>query len=123
MAAPIRKRRFPIIGNGGGVWSHLHIDDAATATVAAVDHGPPGIHNIVVDDPAPVREWLPALASALDASPPRRIPRWLGRLADGEAATLMMTEARGAFNAKAKRDLEWTPRYATRRQGFAQGLG
>jgi 2-alkyl-3-oxoalkanoate reductase len=123
MAAPIRKRWFPIVGDGGGVWSHVHIDDAATATVAAVDRGEPGIYNIVDDEPAPVREWLPALASALDAKPPRRIPRWLGRLAAGEAATLMMTESRGSSNAKVKRELGWQPRYASWRQGFAQGLG
>jgi 2-alkyl-3-oxoalkanoate reductase len=123
MAAPIRKRRFPIIGDGGGVFSHIHIDDAAAATVAAVDHGQPGIYNIVDDEPAPVREWLPVLASSLDAKPPRRIPRWLGRLAAGEAATRMMTEARGASNAKAKRELGWQLRYPSWRQGFAQGLG
>ncbi|HEY3726197.1 MAG TPA: NAD(P)-dependent oxidoreductase [Solirubrobacteraceae bacterium] len=123
MAAPIRKRRFPIIGDGGGVFSHIHVDDAAAATVAAVDHGQPGIYNVVDDEPAPVREWLPVLASALNAKPPRRIPRWLGRLAAGEAATLMMTEARGASNEKAKRELAWTPRYPSWRQGFAQGLG
>jgi 2-alkyl-3-oxoalkanoate reductase len=123
MAAPIRKRRFPIIGDGGGVWSHIHIDDAAAATVAAVDHGQPGIYNIADDEPAPVREWLPVLASALDAKPPRRVPRWLGRLAAGEMATLMMTDSRGASNAKAKRELGWQPRYASWRQGFAQGLG
>lgn len=123
MSAPIRKRLFPIIGGGGGVWSHIHIDDAAAATVIAVDHGQPGIYNIVDDDPAPVRLWLPALASALGAKPPRRIPRWLGRLAAGETATLMMTEARGASNAKAKRELGWQPHYASWRQGFEQGLG
>ena len=123
MAAPIRKRWFPIIGDGAGIWSHVHIDDAAAATVAAVDRGEPGIYNIVDDDPAPVREWLPVLASALDAKPPRRIPRWLGRLAAGEAATLMMTESRGASNAKAKRELGWEPRYPSWRQGFTQGLG
>ena len=123
IAAPIRKRRFPIIGDGGGVWSHIHVEDAAAATVAAVDHGQPGIYNIVDDDPAPVREWLPALASALGAKRPRRIPRWLGRLAAGEAATVMMTEARGASNEKAKRELGWKPRYASWRQGFTQGLG
>ncbi len=123
MAAPIRKRRFPIIGDGAGVFSHIHIDDAATATIAALDHGQPGIYNVVDDEPAPVREWLPVLASTLKAKPPRRIPRWLGRLAAGEAATLMMTEARGASNEKAKRELGWTPRYASWRQGFAQGLG
>jgi nucleoside-diphosphate-sugar epimerase len=123
MAAPIRKRRFPIVGDGGGVLSHVHIDDAAAATVAAVDHGQSGIYNVVDDDPAPVREWLPVLASALGAKPPRHVPRWLGRLAAGEAATVMMTEVKGASNAKAKRELGWTPRYASWRQGFAQGLG
>ena len=84
MATLIRKRRFPIIGDGGGVFSHVHIEDAAAATVATVDHGQPGIYNVVDDDPAPVREWLPVLASALDAKPPRRIPRWLGRLVAGQ---------------------------------------
>jgi 2-alkyl-3-oxoalkanoate reductase len=123
MAAPIRKRRFPIVGDGGGVMSHVHIDDAAAATVAAVEHGQPGIYNVVDDDPAPVREWLPMLASALDAKPPRHIPRWLGRLLAGEAATVMMTEVRGASNAKAKRELGWQLRYPSWRQGFAQGLG
>ena len=123
MAAPIRKRRFPIVGDGGGVFSYVHIDDAAAATVAAIDHGEPGIYNVVDDDPAPVRDWLPVLASALGAKPPRRIPRWLGRLAAGEATTVMMTEARGASNEKAKRELGWQPCYASWRQGFAQGLG
>jgi nucleoside-diphosphate-sugar epimerase len=123
MAAPIRKRRFPLVGDGGGVWSHVHIEDAAAATAAAVDHGQPGIYNVVDDDPAPVREWLPALASALGAKPPRRIPRWLARLAAGETATLMMTEVRGASNEKAKRELGWQLRYPSWRQGFAQGLG
>ena len=123
MAAPIRKRRFPIVGDGGGVWSHVHIEDAAAATAAAVERGQPGIYNVVDDEPAPVREWLPVLASALDAKPPRRVPRWLARLAAGEAATLMMTDVRGASNEKAKRELGWQPRYASWRQGFAQGLG
>jgi 2-alkyl-3-oxoalkanoate reductase len=123
MAAPIRKRRFPIVGEGGGVFSQIHIDDAAGATAIAVEHGQPGIYNVVDDDPAPVREWLPVLATALDAKPPRRIPRWLGRLAAGEAATLTMTEVKGASNAKAKRELGWQPRYPSWRQGFAQGLG
>lgn len=123
IAVPIRKRRFPIIGDGGGVWSHLHIDDAAAATLVAVERGQPGIYNIVDDEPAPVREWLPVLASALDAKPPRRIPRWLGRLAAGETATLMMTEARGASNEKAKRELGLQLRYPSWRQGFAHGLG
>ena len=123
MATLIRKRRFPIIGDGGGVFSHVHIEDAAAATAIAVDHGQPGIYNIVDDDPAPVREWLPVLAGALDAKPPRRIPRWLGRLLAGEAAAVMMTEVRGASNDKAKRELGWKPRYASWRQGFAHGLG
>jgi nucleoside-diphosphate-sugar epimerase len=123
MATLVRKRRFPILGDGGGVFSHVHIGDAAAATVAAVDRGRPGIYNIVDDEPAPVREWLPVLASALDAKPPRHIPRWLGRLAAGEAATLMMTEGRGASNEKAKRELGWQPNYASWRLGFAQGLG
>jgi nucleoside-diphosphate-sugar epimerase len=123
MAGLIRKRRFPIVDNGGGVWSHIHIEDAAAATAIAVERGEPGIYYIVDDEPAPVREWLPVLASALGAKPPRRIPRWLGRLAAGEMAALMMTEARGASNQKAKRELGWKPRYASWRQGFAQGLG
>ena len=123
MAAPIRKRRFPIVGDGGGFLSHIHIEDAAAATVAAVEQGSPGVYYIVDDEPAPAREWLPVLASALDAKPPRRVPRWLGRLAAGEAAAIVMTEARGASNAKAKRELGWQPRYASWRQGFAQGLG
>ena len=123
MAALVRKRRFPILGDGAGVWSHVHIDDAAAATVVAVDHGQPGIYNIVDDEPAPVREWLPVLASALDAKPPRHIPRWLGRLAAGEMATVMMTDVRGASNAKAKREFAWQPRFASWRQGFTEGLG
>jgi nucleoside-diphosphate-sugar epimerase len=123
MAGPIRKRRFPIVGDGGGVWSHVHIEDAAAATAIAVERGQPGVYNIVDDEPAPVRDWLPVLASALGAKPPRRVPRWLGRLVAGEMATLMMTEARGASNEKAKRELGWKPRYASWRQGFAQGLG
>ena len=123
MAAPIRKRRFPIVGGGGGVWSLIHIEDAAAATAVAVERGRPGIYNVVDDAPAPVREWLPVLASALDAKPPRRVPRWLARLAAGEMATVMMTDVRGASNAKAKRELAWQLRYPIWRQGFAQGLG
>lgn len=123
MAGPIRKRRFPIVGGGGGVWSHVHIEDAAAATAIAVERGQPGIYNIVDDEPAPVREWLPVLASALDAKPPRRVPRWLARLAAGEMATVMMTDVRGASNEKAKRELGWRLRYPSWRQGFAQGLG
>ncbi len=123
MAAPIRKRRFPIVGDGGGVFSHIHVDDAASATAIAVERGEPGIYNIVDDDPAPVREWLPVLASALGGKPPRRVPRWLARLAAGEAATLTMTVTKGSSNAKAKRELEWQLRYPSWRQGFVHGLG
>jgi 2-alkyl-3-oxoalkanoate reductase len=123
MAAPIRKRRFPIVGDGGGVFSYVHVQDAAAATAVAIERGRPGVYYVVDDEPAPVREWLPVLAAALDAKPPRRIPRWLGRLAAGEAATAMMTDTRGASNAKAKRELGWQPRYASWRQGFAEGLG
>jgi nucleoside-diphosphate-sugar epimerase len=123
MAAPIRKRRFPIVGDGGGVFSHIHVEDAAAGTAVAVERGGPGVYYVVDDEPAPVRDWLPMLASALGAKPPRRIPRWLGRLVAGEMATLMMTEVRGASNEKAKRELGWKPRYASWRQGFAQGLG
>jgi nucleoside-diphosphate-sugar epimerase len=123
MAAPLRKRRFPIIGDGGGVLSHVHVDDAAAATVLAVQRGRPGIYNVVDDEPAPVREWLPVLASALGAAPPRHIPRWVARLLAGEAATAMMTDAKGASNAKAKRELGWQLRYPSWRQGFAEGLG
>jgi nucleoside-diphosphate-sugar epimerase len=114
----IRKRRFPIVGSGAGVWSFIHLDDAAAATVAALDHGGPGIYNVVDDEPAPVAEWLPGFAAAVGAKPPRHVPRWLGRLLAGEAAVSMMTEVRGSSNAKAKRELGWTLRYPSWRQGF-----
>jgi nucleoside-diphosphate-sugar epimerase len=123
MSAAIRKRRFPVVGSGGGVLSFIHIEDAAAATVPAIEHGKRGIYQVVDDDPAPAREWLPVLASELHAKPPRRFPRWLARLVAGEAAAVMMTEGRGASNAKAKRELGWAPRYASWRQGFAEGLG
>jgi nucleoside-diphosphate-sugar epimerase len=122
MAKPVRRRQFPLIGGGGGVWSFVHVEDAASATVAAVERGPSGIYQVVDDEPAPVCEWLPVLADALGARPPWRLPRWLGRLAAGEAATVMMTEARGAANDKAKRELGWRPRYPSWRLGFAKGL-
>jgi nucleoside-diphosphate-sugar epimerase len=112
-----------LVGAGGGITSWIHLEDAAAATVLALEQDGPAIYNIVDDEPAPVREWLPVLASALGAKPPRRVPRWFGRLAAGEAATVMMTEVRGASNEKAKRELGWKPRYASWRQGFAQGLG
>jgi nucleoside-diphosphate-sugar epimerase len=105
------------------MWSFVHIVDAATATVAAIEHGKPGVYNVVDDEPARGRDWIPVLAGALGAKRPRRVPRWLGRLLAGEAATVMMTEGRGASNAKAKRELGWQPRYPSWRQGFAQGLG
>jgi nucleoside-diphosphate-sugar epimerase len=123
MAGPIRKRRFPIVGGGGGVMSFVHVEDAAAATAIAVERAQPGIYYIVDDEPAPMREWLPVLADALGAKPPRRIPRWLGRLVAGEMAMLMMTEVRGASNAKAKRELDWQLRYPSWRQGFTKGLG
>jgi nucleoside-diphosphate-sugar epimerase len=119
----VRKRRFPIVGSGDGVLSFIHIDDAATATVAALESGRPGVYNVVDDEPAPAREWLPALAAAVGAKPPRRVPRWVGRLLAGEALTAMMTEARGGSNAKAKRELGWELRYPSWRQGFSTGLG
>jgi nucleoside-diphosphate-sugar epimerase len=119
----VRKRKFPVIGDGGGIWSFVHIEDAAEATVAAIERGRPGIYNIVDDEPAPVAEWLPALAQAIGAPAPRHVPRWVGRLVAGEAGIAMMTEARGASNAKAKRELGWQPRYASWRDGFARLVG
>ncbi len=116
----VRKRRFPIVGDGGGVWSFVHMDDAAAATVLALERGAPGIYTVVDDEPAPVREWLPALAEAIGAKPPRRVPRWLGRFAAGESGVALMTETRGASNAKAKRELGWTLRYPTWRRGFRE---
>jgi 2-alkyl-3-oxoalkanoate reductase len=115
---PVRKRQYPIVGDGGGITSWIHLEDAATATVLALDKDGPAIYNIVDDEPAPVREWLPVFAQALSAKPPRRFPTWLARLIAGEAAVVMGTEARGASNAKAKRELGWTPRYPTWRTGF-----
>jgi len=115
----VRKRRFPIVGDGGGVWSFVHLDDAAAATVLAVERGTPGIYNVVDDEPAPVREWLPALAAVIGAKPPRRVPRWLARLVAGEAGVALMTEIRGASNAKAKRELGGSLRHPSWRQGFA----
>ena len=119
----IQKRRFPIVDGGGGVWSFAHIEDVARATLAAVEHpGARGVYNVVDDEPAPVREWLPYLAEAIGAPPPRRVPKWLARPLAGEAAVVMMTEVRGASNAKAKRELGWKPRYASWREGFRTGL-
>ena len=114
----VRKRQFPVVGGGEGVWSFLHIDDAASATVAAIDKAKPGLYNICDDDPAPVREWLPALAEAIGAKPPRNVPAWVGRIAIGDNGVRMMTATRGSSNAKAKSELGWTPTYPSWRQGF-----
>ena len=115
----IRKRKFPVVGDGGGVWSFVHIADAAEATVAAIKHGHRGIYNVVDDDPAPVADWLPALAQSIGAPKPRRVPRFVGRLFAGEAGAVMMTDIRGASNAKAKRELHWQPGHPSWREGFA----
>jgi nucleoside-diphosphate-sugar epimerase len=115
----VRGRKFPLVGDGAGVWSFIHVADAAEATVAAVERGSRGVYNIVDDDPAPVSEWLPALADTLAAKRPMRVPRFVGRLAAGQAGVMMMTEVRGASNAKAKRELGWVPEHSSWRQGFA----
>ena len=115
----IRKRQFPLVGDGRGVWSFVHLGDAADATVAAVEHGSRGVYNIVDDDPAPVAEWLPTLTRMLSGKKPRRLPPFVVRLVAGEFGVLMMTEARGASNAKAKLELGWSPAHPSWRQGFA----
>lgn len=118
----VRTRKFPVVGSGAGVWSFAHMDDVAAATVAALENGAPGIYNIVDDDPAPVREWLPYLAQVLGAPAPLRVPAWLARYLIGEAGVSMMTEIRGSANTKAKRELSWRPMYPSWREGFAKGL-
>ena len=118
--AMLRRRRYPIVGDGGGVWSFVHVDDAAEATVLALERGAAGIYNIVDDDPVPVAEWLPVAARIAGAPPPRHVPRLVGRLLAGEPAVVMMTEVRGASNAKAKRELGWQPRHASWRDGMAE---
>jgi nucleoside-diphosphate-sugar epimerase len=115
----IRRRKFPLVGDGGAVWSFIHVADAAEATVAAIEHGRRGVYNVVDDDPAPVAEWLPTLAEQLGAKKPMRVPRLVGRLFAGEAGVVMMTELRGASNAKAKRELGWRPAHPSWRQGLA----
>jgi nucleoside-diphosphate-sugar epimerase len=115
----VRTGRFPLVGDGTGVWSFVHVADAAEATVAAVEHGRRGVYNIVDDDPAPVAQWLPVLAQELGAKQPLRVPRLVGRLLAGEAGVAMMTEVRGASNAKAKRELGWSPRHPSWRGGLA----
>ena len=123
MVEAIRKRMFPVVGSGAGMGTFIHIEDAARATLAAIERGRPGIYNIVDDEPAPVSEWLPYLADALGAKSPRHVPLWLGRLMAGEALATMVTEGRGASNAKAKRELGWQLLYPTWREGFVNGLG
>jgi 2-alkyl-3-oxoalkanoate reductase len=122
MVNDVRKRRTPIIGGGGGVWSFIHIDDAARFTFAAITRGAPGIYNIVDDDPAPVSQWLPALAEALGAKPPRKIPAWIARLVIGDAV-VFMTDVRGASNAKAKQAFGLNLIWPSWRDGFKEGLG
>jgi nucleoside-diphosphate-sugar epimerase len=118
----VRRRRFPVVGPGTGTFSFLHVEDAAAATVAALDSGAPGVYNVVDDEPAPLREWLPVYAEALGAKPPRRVPVWLAKLVAGKAVTETAVGLRGAANAKAKRELAWQPRYPSWRQGFREAL-
>ena len=122
MIAMLRRRKVPIIGDGAGVWSFLHVTDAAAATVAALHSGAPGVYNVVDDEPARVSEWLPVLARGAGAKPPMRVPTWLGRLAGGEVSVSMMTQIRGCSNAKAKAELGWQPIWPTWREGFVHGL-
>jgi nucleoside-diphosphate-sugar epimerase len=119
----VRKRKFPLVGDAGGVWSLIHVADAASATVAAAEHGAPGIYNVVDDEPARVSEFLPYAAQVIGAKPPRHVPKWLARMLAGETGVVMMTEIRGASNAKAKRELGWELRYPSWRQGLAAELG
>ncbi len=123
IVATVRRRMLPLVGDGGGVWSFTHVDDAASAAVAAIRHGEPGIYNIDDDEPAAVNVWLPELARAVGAKPPFHIPVWLARLMVGDVGVSMMTQIRGASNAKAKCDLAWQPCYKTWREGFRKGLG
>jgi nucleoside-diphosphate-sugar epimerase len=118
----VRNRKFPVVGSGAGVWSFTHIRDAAAATFLALENAPPGLYNIVDDDPAEVSIWLPDLAKAIDAKPPRQVPVWLGKLFIGKAGVAMMTTSRGSSNAKAKRTLGWEPIFKSWRDGFRHGL-
>jgi nucleoside-diphosphate-sugar epimerase len=122
MAAELQRRRVPVVGGGRGVWSFIHIEDAARATVAALAHAGPAVFNIVDDEPAPVAEWLPALAEALDAPRPWRVPTLVARPLAGGYGIQTMTRVQGASNALAKRELDWRPRYASWREGFRDGL-
>jgi nucleoside-diphosphate-sugar epimerase len=123
IAARVRKRGFPIVGDGGGRFSFIHVDDAAAATVRAAETGAEGIFNVVDDEPAPLREWLPVYADSLDAKPPRKVPPLVARMAAGKWMTLGATQARGASNAKAKAELGWEPRWPSWREGFLQAAG
>ncbi|WP_129666128.1 NAD-dependent epimerase/dehydratase family protein [Phytoactinopolyspora endophytica] len=122
MVELIRKRQFPIIGRGRGIWSWIHLDDAAAATVAALERGEPGVYNIVDDDPAAVADWLPHLATSVGAKRPMRVPSWVGRLLAGTPTVQWSTEARGASNEKAKRELDWRPAWSSWRDGFRHAL-
>jgi nucleoside-diphosphate-sugar epimerase len=122
-AREARRRRLPLVGHAGGVASFIHVDDAAAATVRAVEGGAPGIYNVVDDEPAPAREWVPAFAAAVGAKPPFRVPTWLARLIAGRYAVMLMTESRGARNERAKRTLGWQPRHTSWRTGFRDALG
>jgi nucleoside-diphosphate-sugar epimerase len=115
----VRQHKFPLVGDGGGIWSFIHIADAADATLAALDGGRRGVYNIVDDDPASVEQWLPALAQTLGAKKPMRVPSFVGRLFAGEAGVVLMTKIRGASNAKARRELGWQPAHPSWREGFA----
>jgi len=122
LVAMLKRRQIPLVGTGAGIWSFLHVTDAAGATVAAVHGGPAGVYNIVDDEPAAVADWLPALAHGAGAPAPLHVPVWIGRLAGGEAGLSMMTQIRGCSNAKAKRELGWAPVWPSWRQGFTAGL-
>jgi nucleoside-diphosphate-sugar epimerase len=118
MTTAVARRQYPLVGDGRGMMSFIHLHDAAAATVLALEADGPAIYNVTDDEPAPMREWLPVLAAALGARPPRRLPEWAGRLVMGSGLDMLM-QARGAANAKAKKELGWTPRYPTWREGFA----
>jgi nucleoside-diphosphate-sugar epimerase len=122
LVALVRARRFPVVGDGAGVWSFTHLDDAASAAVAAVEQGGRGVYNVVDDDPARVSEWLPYLAEVVGAKPPRHVPAWLGRLAAGAVPVRWMTEGRGASNARFKAEFDWQPIWPSWREGFRHGL-
>jgi nucleoside-diphosphate-sugar epimerase len=122
-AEEVTKRRFPVVGKGTGTFSFVHVDDAASATAAALERGAPGPYNVVDDEPAPLREWLPVYAEALGAKAPRRVPVWLARLAAGKDVAASAVGLRGADNAKARRELGWEPAYPSWRQGFSAALG